>query len=89
MTPDPTELARVLAALDILAETDACDRDAARLLREMAVDFARAGKRCDALDKMLVAYRVGRPPSEATFGAIEKHSREWLDAARAKWRLEP
>lgn len=63
--------------------------DAARLLREMAADFARAGKRCDALDNMLVAYRVGRRPSEATFSALEKHSSEWLDAARDRWRVKP
>ena len=83
---DPTELARVLAALD---ETVRCDQgdntariaeDAARLLREMAADFDEyadhglddRGNNCDWL-----------PPGakgDCSCG---------LDAARERWRVKP
>jgi hypothetical protein len=61
--------------------------DAARLLRELAADFESAAKRSEAQDKLLAAYRIGRSPAEAAFKTLEKYGREWLDAARAKWRL--
>lgn len=102
MTPDPTEpsslpgsaaeLARVLAALELDAygkqnKVGLC-ADAARLLREMAADFARyasgrgahresaTGAWCDMSDPVLAMLT----DQGCTCG---------LDAARAKWRLEP
>ena len=77
MTPDPTELARVLAALDELAPSMTVGKDcaeAARLLRDMAADFAVYADHREDCFKL------------ACRGASCSCD---FDFMRAKWRLEP
>lgn len=89
MTPDPTELARVLNDLETrrtlpvnveVQKLGAAARDAARLLREIAADFDEYAEH--GLDDR------GNNCDWLPPGAKGDCSCG-LDAARAKWRLEP
>ena len=77
---DPTELDRVLAALDTWAgEYDphtSTALDAARLLREISTDFDRVAQ---------MAHTYGKTASVDHVRFVDV---QWLDTARAKWRLE-
>lgn len=78
MQTDPTELQRVLAALDSCAmhepEDDPLFSDAARLLREMAADFDTYADHWIGADGDLCPHSLDR---DCTCG---------LDAARERWR---